>query len=636
MPGMDGRKYRIGAFVVDTAQYRVSSAGTLIPVEPKVFDLLVYLIRHRDRVVSREELFAQVWDGREVSDATLSNHVKTVRKVLGDSGELQQTILTIRGRGYQFVAPVEEGAGGGAGEQQPPSLLPTGQPRGVAARSWRLPLALVGLIATALLLWRVLVPSDVQAHRPYVLVLPFEVSGDSPDARLWADQFTREVVSELREISGLEVPPPSMTFYFVDNRDRESIRQRVPDVEYLLEAAVSVAPDGTMRIKPQLDRLGRGVIWTEEYNVSVDNTNFFSTQSVIATAVAGSLKVAILDDEQRALRELPTKNPVARKLYMEGWRYLAQYKAEPLRQAADLLEQAVAQDPDFFEAQLALGEAYRWLFGYYEVPADYLPKVESALLRALELRPRSAEAKSALGLTYAMAWDWNKAWKTLNEAQDLDPNLALTELGFALYYTGLGNVQKVKESLRRADALEPLNEEVADWGNWALFMSAERDAAREWVDRKMHHNLPNLGMIAAGAAVASYIAGDCSRAMALADKAAVLDNGPVVLVMKASTHGYCGRQGDVLPLLQEAASKGGYTCPYESAAAYLSLGGDDNTEKAVQLLYEGVDKRSNCLVFLHVDPRLKPIREDSTYQPRYLDLLKRVGLDEQTRSAYPQ
>src|SRR5688572_31711352 len=99
-------KYQIAEFLIDTAQYRISSGDAPIPAEPKVFDLLVYLVRHRDRVVSREELFREVWDGREVSDATLSNHVKTARKILGDSGELQKTILTIRGRGYQFIAPV--------------------------------------------------------------------------------------------------------------------------------------------------------------------------------------------------------------------------------------------------------------------------------------------------------------------------------------------------------------------------------------------------------------------------------------------------------------------------------------------------------------------------------------------------
>ena len=101
-------KYQIAEFLIDTARYRISSGNAAIPVEPKVFDLLVYLIRHRDRVLSRDELFREVWDGREVSDTTLSNHVKSARKILGDSGELQKTILTIRGRGYQFIAPVRE------------------------------------------------------------------------------------------------------------------------------------------------------------------------------------------------------------------------------------------------------------------------------------------------------------------------------------------------------------------------------------------------------------------------------------------------------------------------------------------------------------------------------------------------
>ena len=104
----DDKKYRVGDFTIDAALFRVTSGSEVVPVEPKVFDLLVYLIRHRDRVLSRDELFQKVWDGREVSDATLSNHIKSARRALGDSGELQQTIQTVRGRGYQFVAPVTE------------------------------------------------------------------------------------------------------------------------------------------------------------------------------------------------------------------------------------------------------------------------------------------------------------------------------------------------------------------------------------------------------------------------------------------------------------------------------------------------------------------------------------------------
>ena len=95
-------KYQIAEYTVDTARYRITSRDAVIPAEPKVFDLLVYLIRHRDRVLSREELFKEVWEGREVSDATLSNHIKSARKVLGDNGELQQTIApTQRNSNFQ-------------------------------------------------------------------------------------------------------------------------------------------------------------------------------------------------------------------------------------------------------------------------------------------------------------------------------------------------------------------------------------------------------------------------------------------------------------------------------------------------------------------------------------------------------
>src|SRR5688572_26741736 len=125
-------KYQIAEYLIDTAQYRISSGDAPIPAEPKVFDLLVYLVQHRERVVTREELFKEVWDGREVSDATLSNHVKSARKVLGDSGELQKTILTIRGRGYKFIAPVTvipEGADGHEAPAPRPSASRFAHPR---------------------------------------------------------------------------------------------------------------------------------------------------------------------------------------------------------------------------------------------------------------------------------------------------------------------------------------------------------------------------------------------------------------------------------------------------------------------------------------------------------------------------
>src|SRR5690349_12363083 len=172
MPAADGRQFLVGDFLIDTARYRISSVGAAVPVEPKVFDLLVYLIRNRDRVVTREELFATVWEGREVSDATLSNHVKSARKVLGDSGELQKTIQTIRGRGYQFIAPVTVIPEGGV-DDAPAQSAPASPPVRRIAPVWRIPLVVAGLLIAALFGWRTLAPFQTAGpdpDSPYVVV----------------------------------------------------------------------------------------------------------------------------------------------------------------------------------------------------------------------------------------------------------------------------------------------------------------------------------------------------------------------------------------------------------------------------------------------------------------------------------
>jgi DNA-binding winged helix-turn-helix (wHTH) protein/TolB-like protein/Tfp pilus assembly protein PilF len=644
-------KYQIAEYLIDTDRYRISRGGTPVPAEPKVFDLLVYLIRHRDRVLSREELFREVWDGREVSDATLSNHVKSARKILGDSGELQKTILTVRGRGYQFIAPVKvtsEGADAGEGEalqmqssplsepQLQPSPLAQPYPKVVrvgalAMRRGSWPLLVAGvLLVGALLGWRAYTswqaPSDPEL--PYVVVVPFDVSGDVPERwRPFADQITREVIRNLRKISGLRVVPTPSAFTFREDKTRDHIRSQLPDVQYVLDGVVSISADNTLRITAELEDLNKGlVVWDRDYEGRTDDTHLFAMQSHLAAAVSDSLKVAILAEEQRALDEFPTTNLKAYEAYVAGRYQLDRLSHDSLPEAIRSFDHAIALDPKFFEAYIARSDAYRQLFAYFEPPINMLQKVVDSLAEAQALRPDSAEAWSSLGLTYVMAWRWKDAWIALNKAKRRDPRLAQTELGFALYYSGLGEAEKVKRALDDANRLDPLNAEMADWGNWALFTVGESQAAREWVDRKMQQH-PDVGPVFSGAGVGAYIARDYERAVQLAERGAQLDGSPVALIMLAQAYGYAGQKEKVLPLLEMAASAGTYVCPYESAAAYLSIG---DKERAIALLDEAVAKRSNCLIFLRNDPRLEPIRQ----HPHYPILLSRVGLDDVSVASY--
>jgi DNA-binding winged helix-turn-helix (wHTH) protein/tetratricopeptide (TPR) repeat protein len=633
----DDKKFRVGDYTIDTTLFRITSGSEVVPVEPKVFDLLVYLIRHRDRLLSRDELFQKVWDGREVSDATLSNHIKSARRCLGDSGDLQQTILTVRGRGYQFVAPVTEldVTADIPGDQK--QLVAADTTRSPKRPVWLLPLAAAFLtvVAAGLFVWRMSGSPDapMKAPPPIVLVLPLEVSGDAPAAwQGWANEITRRVIGSLRQISGLRAMDRTTSFSFgVADRTHEYIRRQLPAVRYVLSGVVTPSSDRSFRITLELDELDTGKqAWRKvyEHRGLFDEAALTEVEAAIAPAVSQSLQVTLLDDERLALRRLReplTSDRRALELYVEGWKYLQLYDHESMKKAVALFEQAVARDENFFDAYLALGEANRWIFGYYETPRDVLPKVVAALKRAQELRPDSAEPLSALGLTYTMAWDWEQAWRYLNLAHEKDPHLATTELGFALYYCAHDEPERVKQSLQRALENDPLNAELADWGNWALVMVGESDAAREWVNGMMEKH-PTIGLIAAGAGVGASIAGDHPRSVKLAEQGHLIESTPVVKVMLAQVYAYTGRGDDARSLLHEAERAGVYTCPYESAVTYLALG---ETDTSMALLEKSYDKRSNCLIFLRGDPRLRPLREDSRYQQRFQALLVRVGLDDE-------
>jgi len=101
-------RYNFGPYSLDTQLYELRRAGERLHLSPQVFNVLAYLLAHRDRVVSRDELFEQLWRDQFVTDDALGRCIRTVRRVLGDDSRTPQYIATVRGRGYRFMAPVQE------------------------------------------------------------------------------------------------------------------------------------------------------------------------------------------------------------------------------------------------------------------------------------------------------------------------------------------------------------------------------------------------------------------------------------------------------------------------------------------------------------------------------------------------
>ena len=170
--------FRFGQYDIDLAQQELRCAGEAVPVEPQVFDVLVYLVQHRDRIISKDELFETVWQGRVVSDAALNSRISAARRAVGDDGSAQKVIRTIHKRGFRFVAEVEPDAAPAvvpsseeARADDAPTLAPAAEP----AEPLPLPL-----------------PS-----KPSIAVLPFQNMSGDPEQDYFADGIVEEITTAL-------------------------------------------------------------------------------------------------------------------------------------------------------------------------------------------------------------------------------------------------------------------------------------------------------------------------------------------------------------------------------------------------------------------------------------------------------
>ena len=633
--------YRFNNIEVDLNKFELRSDNKPMLVEPKVFDLIVYLLKHRQRLISRDELFEKVWDGREVSDTSLSNHIKSARKVLGDNGNLQQVIKTVRSRGYQFIVKVEESTQAEITKNEvmeetslneTNALVPQSKKNSssIFFKAFMFVFIAVGLVwlNSSKLTEQ---PTTNQKSPPYLLVVPFSIS--SHNAVSWepfADQITRELIQGLRKISGIKIVPPPSSFTFKNNKVRAHIKDQLPAINYVLDGVVSEGSNGNIRITVELENVNNGqLLWDGDFDIQIDSTNRFSIQSQIASSVSESLKVIILEDEKQVLAAMPTKNVPAYDLYVQGQHQLSLMTHESVLQAIEYFSQAITLDANFEAAYSSKASAYRVIMTFFEQPKKVLPKVISSAIDVLEINPDSAQIMSQLGVAYVHAWQWHDAWKMLNKAKEKDPSIALTELGFALYYSAMGDAHKVKQSLLQADRLDPLNVEIADWGLWALLMVNEVDAAIVWGQEKVKlHALSPYPLL--NLSVAEYIKGNNEKSIALAEKGIKLSQrSPLPLILLAQSYASAGQGAKAKTLINEAEAQNEYMCPYETAMVYLLL---DETEKVFPLLNQAVEYQSNCLIFTRNDPRFSSLKNDD----RYIELLKTLALDDKTIVNYPR
>jgi TolB-like protein len=331
-------EFSFGEHVLDPDQRELRRGAELVALEPQVFDLLVYLLQNRDRVVSKEDLFAKIWGGRIVSESTFTSRVSAARRAVGDSGEAQRLIRTVPRKGLRFVGEVEEARSA----VEPARHLPA------------LP------------------------DKPSIAVLPFANIGGDPEQEYFADGMVEEIITALSRIRWLFVIARNSSFTYEGRAvDVKQVGQDL-NVRYVLEGSVRKAGQ-RVRISAQLIDAASGAhLWADRFDGSLEDV--FELQDKVALNVAGVIEPTLQVAETARVAKRPTDDLTAYDLYLRAYAIFFT-SARQIPEALRLLEQAIERDLNY-------GPALAWA-------------ARCCLRLCMDGRSNDIEADSRKGADYA-------------------------------------------------------------------------------------------------------------------------------------------------------------------------------------------------------------------------------------------
>ena len=292
--------YRFGSFELDVDKAELRADGAPQHVEPQVFALLAFLIEHRERMVSRDEIFERLWERRVVTDSALSSRVKAARKVLGDDGRAQQYIKTIHGKGLRFVADVrierDDIAVSSSAAAEPAAADPT-----------------TGSEHSA-------------GTRPSIAVLPFRVIGDAGDYATIADGLPHELITELARLRWLFVIARGSSFKLGRDNVDACEAGRLLGARYCLSGTVEVTGQRLAITTELTDAVGGDVVWAERFSGSVDDVH--AVRAEIRQNILTALEIQIPLHEAAAARLRDAADLDAWSAYHLGLQHLYRFNSQ--------------------------------------------------------------------------------------------------------------------------------------------------------------------------------------------------------------------------------------------------------------------------------------------------------------------
>ena len=472
--------YCFGPFELDTDRVELRSDGAAVAVEPQVFALLRLLLENRERMVSRDEIIAKVWNGRIVSDSAIASRIKSARQAVGDDGRAQAVIRTVHGQGFAFVADVATRS----------TVIITAAESGA--------------------------PLDIvrpQNTRPGVAVLPFRVVGASEPGLPIAEALPHDLIVELSRLHWLRVIARGSSFRFRDETvDLGDVSAKL-GVQYCLTGSVQIL-GGIMLVSVELsDTKDKGIVWSESFRESVGAVHEIREQIIKAVSSAVEIRVP-LHEARRAQLKSP-ENLDAWSSYHLGLHHMYRFNKADNETATSLFERAISLEPDFARAYAGLSFThFQTAFLRYGDQAKSADLAQTCSAQCLERDPLDPFGHFTMGRAQWLRGDLEGGVAWLERATMLNPNYAQARYSRGWAEALLGDATASRVNIDDAMALSPLDPLLyAMLAVNALSYLGRDDAeqASRWADQAAHapgaHALINMI-----AAVSHDLRGDRERA----------------------------------------------------------------------------------------------------------------------------
>ena len=556
--------YEFKNFRLDLGERQLFREGVPVALMPKAFDVLSALVERNGHLVEKDELLHLVWNDAFVEEASVSRIVYTLRKVLGEDENDNKYIETVAKHGYRFVAEV----------------------RKIKTQS--------------------------------IAVLPLKpVNTDNRDL-IFELGIAESIILKLNATKGVTVRPLSAIRKYSDIEQDALTAGREQKVEYVLESNYQLA-NGKIRVTSQLFNVQTGAI-EETLQSEKDSTDIFSMQGAIANDFGNTLLARFGKALNNQTAKRYTTSEKAYRLYLDGMNLTDKRNRDDSRKAAELFEQAIKLDPNYALAYVGLAYAHSTISFWGGDPREEYPISKNAVEKALQLDENLAEAFTILGeIQDYYEWDFPAAEKSHRHAIELNPNSSFAHRFYAYHLIAVTHLDEANAEIKTAIDLDPNSMWNQGILGMVLHFARRYDEAITQFKRVVEMDRNDISRVWLSnslelkgdyyQAFEWFLQAETQRGASAGD----LDSWKTIYA-KSGWQEVLRRQ---LERNKQEEKNGGY--PYWEIANFSAqLGDKDMTfvylEKSYQI-------RDPYIVWLRIEPHFDSLRSD----PRYLDLVRRIG-----------